>query len=92
MYSNITAPGNVSNIKKETVVVCNSTRNGTSEDQIVAEHDVLLHLRIRTTQSEIKIFAKRRNIESLGQIFQNDKSGRPNWKSRSSQKDRTSHD
>ena len=48
--------------------------------------------RIRTTQLEIKILAKRRNIESLGQIFRDNKSGRPNQKSRSSQKDETSHD
>ena len=66
-------------------------RNGTSEYWIVAEQDALLRLRIRTTQSEIKILSKRRNIESLGQIFREYESGRPNQKSRSSQKDRTSN-
>ena len=48
--------------------------------------------RIRTTQSEIKILAKIWNIESLGQIFWDDESGRPNRKSESLQKDGTSHD
>ena len=60
------------------VVVCNCTRNRTSDDRIVAEQDALSRLRIRTAQLEIKILAKRRNIESLGQIFRDDESGRPN--------------
>ena len=66
-------------------------RNGMSEDRIVAQQDGLSRLRIRTTQSEIKILAKRRNTESLGQIVRDKESGRPNRKSISSQKDKTSN-
>ena len=47
---------------------------------------------IRTTLLEIKIFAKRRNIKSLEQIFWVDETGRTNRELRSSQKDGTSHD
>ena len=37
-----------------------------------AQRTVLSHLRIRTTQSEINIPAKRQNIEAMGQIFRDD--------------------
>ena len=54
------------------------TSNGTSFNRIIAKKVDHRVDRTKKTQSEINILAKRQNIESLGQIFQDDKSGRPN--------------
>ena len=45
---------------------------------IVAKQEDHCVARTNKTQSEIKILAKRRNIELLGQIFRDNESGRPN--------------
>ena len=68
-----------SNKTRFRVIACICTRNGTSFNRIVAKQEDHCVARTNKTQSEINILAKRRNIEFLGQIFQDDESGRPNW-------------